>query len=79
MLDTIFEVIPQENRRIESQSEGRMILSTMLDGTSNKQYGGKKRVTAVLYCKPARWRSCVRPAILALPLNGDRSVDFKAL
>ena len=29
--------IPQENRRIESHSEGRMILSTMFDGTSNRQ------------------------------------------
>ena len=79
MLGTIEEAIPQENRRIESHSEGLMILSTTLEGTSKKQYGGKNRVTAVLYCKPARWRSSVRPAILALPLFGDILVVFEAL
>jgi hypothetical protein len=51
---TRVRMIPQENRRIDSQMEGRMILSTMFDGTSNRQYGGKNNVTAVLYCKPAR-------------------------
>jgi hypothetical protein len=30
-------MIPQQNRRIDSQTEGRMILSTMFDGTSNRQ------------------------------------------
>ena len=76
MLYMMAGAIPQENSRIESQSEGRIILSTMFEGTSNKQYGGKKSVTAVLYCKPARWRSSVRPAILALPLIWDMSVIF---
>jgi hypothetical protein len=53
---------------MDSQTEGRIILSTMLEGTSNKQYGGKNRVTAVLYCRPVRLRSVLSPAIRALPL-----------
>jgi hypothetical protein len=60
--------IPQQNRRIESQTEGRMIFSTILEGTSKRQYGGKNRVTAVLYCRPVRLRSLLSPAIRALPL-----------
>jgi hypothetical protein len=70
--------IPQENRRIDSQTEGRIIFSTILEGTSNKQYGGKNRVTAVLYCRPVRLRSVLRPAILALPLYSLRQRKTRA-
>jgi len=69
--------IPQENRRIDSQTEGRISFSTMLDGTSNRQYGGKNRVTAVLYCRPVRLRSVLSPAILALPLGSSVSAKVE--
>jgi hypothetical protein len=62
---------------MESQTEGRINLSTILEGTSNRQYGGKNRVTAVLYCRPVRLRSVLSPAILALPLIPIASVKLK--
>jgi hypothetical protein len=70
------ESIPHENKRMDNQTEGRIILSTMLEGTSNRQYGGKNRVTAVLYCRPVRLRSVLSPAIRALPLIPTASVEF---
>lgn len=54
-----------------------MILRTMFDGTSKRQYGGKNSVTAVLYCRPASLRSSTRPAILALPLELFQVSTFK--
>ena len=61
--------VPQENIKREIQIDGRRILRTMLLGTSNKAYGGKKTVKAILYFMPYSLRSSYMPAIFAFPTN----------
>jgi hypothetical protein len=48
--------------------EGLMSLRTMLLGTSNKAYGKKKMVKAMLYCAGVSSRSTFMPATLAFPM-----------
>lgn len=58
---------PQLKSKIVIQIEGRMILRTMLDGTSKRVYGTKNNVTAALYCRPWSFKSSFNPAIFAFP------------
>ncbi len=59
---------PQEKQIMESQIEGRRILSMMLLGTSRSAYGMKKTVRAILYLEPIKLRSSCMPAIFAFPI-----------